>query len=306
MDKHLGFIGLGNMGVPMASRLVDAGYRLTVFDVRRDAVDALRAKGAQAAGSPAEVASATETVLLSLPTPAIVREVALGANGVIEGKLVKTMLDLSTTGARTAREIAAALGARGITAVDSPVSGGVAGAVKGTLAVMVACPRARFASLEPMLKHIGKVFFIGEQPGMGQTMKLANNLLSATAMAATAEAMVFGVKAGLDPAIMCDVINAGSGRNTATEDKFPRQVLPRRFEHGFTTGLMYKDVMLCLEEAEAAGVPMSVASAVRALWARAYAELGAGSDLTTIVKLVERAAGVKVKGSAQGGKPWLN
>jgi hypothetical protein len=299
MDKHLGFIGLGNMGVPMASRLVDAGYRLTVFDVRRDAVDALRAKGAQAAGSPAEVASATETVLLSLPTPAIVREVALGANGVIEGKSVKTMLDLSTTGARTAREIAAALGARGITAVDSPVSGGVAGAIKGTLAVMVACPRALFASLEPMLKHIGKVFFIGEQPGMGQTMKLANNLLSATALAATSEAIVFGVKAGLDPAIMCDVINAGSGRNTATEDKFPRQILTRRFEQGFTTGLMYKDVMLCLGEAEAAGVPMAVASAVRALWARAHAELGAESDITTIVQIVERAAGVEVKGRAR-------
>lgn len=298
MGEHLGFIGLGNMGVPMASRLVDAGYRLTVFDVRREAVDALRVKGARAAASPAEVASVTETVLLSLPTPAIVREVALGANGLVEGKSMKTLLDLSTTGARMAREIAAALGARGITAVDSPVSGGVAGAIKGTLAVMVACPRGLFADLEPMLTHIGKVFFIGEQPGMGQTMKLANNLLSATAMAATAEAMVFGVKAGLDPAIMCDVINAGSGRNTATEDKFPRQVLTRRFDHGFTTGLMYKDVMLCLEEAEAAGVPMSVASAVRGLWARAYTELGAESDLTTIVQLVERAGGVEVKASA--------
>jgi hypothetical protein len=134
---------------------------------------------------------------------------------------------------------------------------------------------------------------------MGQTMKLANNLLSATALAATSEAIVFGVKAGLDPAIMCEVINAGSGRNTATEDKFPRQVLPRRFAHGFTTGLMYKDVMLCLEEAEAAGVPMLVANAVRALWARARAELGAESDLTTIVQVIERAAGVEVKGSAR-------
>jgi len=299
MDKHLGFIGLGNMGVPMASRLVDAGYRLTVFDVRREAVDALRAKGAQAAASPAEVASATETVLLSLPTPAIVREVALGVNGVIGGKSVKTMLDLSTTGARTAREIAAALGAKGITAVDSPVSGGVAGAIKGTLAVMVACPRVLFADLEPMLKHIGKVFFIGEQPGMGQTMKLANNLLSATALAATSEAIVFGVKAGLDPAIMVDVINAGSGRNSASQDKFPRSILPRTFDFGFTTGLMYKDLKLCLEEAEAAGVPMWVASAVRQLWFHAHEEIGPDKDFTTIVQVVERWAGVEVKGSAR-------
>jgi len=296
MDKHLGFIGLGRMGVPMASRLVDAGYRLTVFDVRREAVEALCAKGAQAAGSSAEVASATETVLLSLPTPPIVREVALGSGGVSSGSKVKTVTGLSTTCASAAREIAAALAAQGITAVASPVSGGVAGAVAGTLAVMVAGPRALFTELQPMLATFGKVFFIGEHPGMGQTMKLANNLLSATAMAATAEAVVFGVKSGLDPAVMCDVINAGSGRNTASQDKVPRQVLTRKFAQGFATGLMYKDVRLCLEEAEAAGVPMPVAAGVRALWARANEELGADSDMTAIVQLIERAAGVEVKG----------
>jgi 3-hydroxyisobutyrate dehydrogenase-like beta-hydroxyacid dehydrogenase len=168
--------------------------------------------------------------------------------------------------------------------------------VKGTLAVMVACPKPLYAELEPMLRHIGKVFFIGERPGMGQTMKLANNLLSATATAATAEALVFGVKAGLDPAVMCDVINAGSGRNTASQDKFPNQVLTRKFNHGFATGLMYKDVRLCLEEAEAAGVPMPVSTGVRAIWARANDELGAGSDLTALVQLLERAAGVEVRG----------
>jgi 3-hydroxyisobutyrate dehydrogenase-like beta-hydroxyacid dehydrogenase len=131
---------------------------------------------------------------------------------------------------------------------------------------------------------------------MGQTMKLANNLLSATATAATAEALVFGVKSGLDPTVMCEVINAGSGRNTASQDKFPRQVLTRKFAQGFATGLMYKDVRLCLEEAEAAGVPMAVSTAVRDLWARANQELGADTDITTIVQLVERAAGVEVKG----------
>jgi 3-hydroxyisobutyrate dehydrogenase-like beta-hydroxyacid dehydrogenase len=284
------------MGEPMASRLIDAGYQLTVYDVRKECVDALVAKGARAAASPAAVASEVDTVLLSLPDPAIVRKVALGADGVIAGSRVKTVLDLSTTGARAAREIAAALAAKGITGVDSPVSGGVSGALKGTLAVMVACPKALFVELEPMLKHFGKVFFIGERPGMGQTMKLANNLLSATATAATAEAIVFGVKSGLDPAVMCEVINAGSGRNTASQDKFPRQVLTRQFNQGFATGLMYKDVRLCLEEAEAAGVPMTVANGVRALWARANDELGAGSDMTAIVQLLERATGVEVKG----------
>jgi 3-hydroxyisobutyrate dehydrogenase-like beta-hydroxyacid dehydrogenase len=291
MAKQVGFIGLGRMGEPMASRLIAAGYELVVHDVRPESVAALAAKGARAAKSPAEVASAVDTVLLSLPTPPIVREVAAQAG---TGR-VKTVIDLSTTGATAAREIAAALAAKGITWVDSPVSGGVAGAVAGTLAVMVSGPRALCADLEPMLAVFGKVFFIGERAGMGQTMKLANNLLSATAMAATAEAVVFGVKAGLDPAIMCDVINAGSGRNTASMDKIPKQVITRRFAQGFATGLMFKDVRLCLEEAEGAGVPMPVASGVRAIWARANEELGADSDMTEITKLIERGAGVEVK-----------
>jgi 3-hydroxyisobutyrate dehydrogenase-like beta-hydroxyacid dehydrogenase len=297
MTGPIGFIGLGNMGAPMAARLLAAGHALVVHDVRPDAVAALVARGARAADSPAAVASAADTVFLSLPTPPIVRAVALGAEGVAGGSRVRTLVDLSTTGAIVAREIAAALAAKDIAAVDAPVSGGVAGAVAGTLAVMVAGPRALCAALEPLLAVFGKVFFIGERPGMAQTMKLANNLLSATAMAATAEAIVFGVKAGLDPAVMCEVINAGSGRNSASQDKVPRQVLTRRFDHGFATGLMYKDVRLCLEEAQAAGVPMPVAAGVRALWARANDELGAASDLTAIVQLLERAAGVEVKGS---------
>jgi 3-hydroxyisobutyrate dehydrogenase-like beta-hydroxyacid dehydrogenase len=292
MAKQVGFIGLGRMGEPMALRLVAAGYELVVHDVRPEGVAALTAKGARAAASPAEVAAAVDTVLLSLPTPPIVRDIAAKVG---TGK-VKTVIDLSTTGATAAREIAAGLAAKGITAVDSPVSGGVAGAVAGTLAVMVAGPRALCKDLEPMLAVFGKVFFIGERPGMGQTMKLANNLLSATAMAATSEAIVFGVKSGLDPAVMCEVINAGSGRNTASMDKVPRQVITRKFAQGFATGLMYKDVRLCLEEAESAGVPMPVSTAVRTMWARANDELGGDSDMTAIIQLLERGAGVVVKG----------
>ncbi len=295
MDKHLGFIGLGKMGVPMASRLIDAGYQLTVFDIRREGVDALVAKGARAAASPAAVATAVETVLLSLPDPAIVRAVALGADGVITGSKVRTMIDLSTTGADAAREIAAALAVKGIAGVDSPVSGGIAGAVKGTLAVMVACPRVMFDDLEPMLKHIGRVFFIGERAGMGQTMKLANNLLSAAALAATSEAVVFGVKAGLDPATRIDVMNAGSGRNSASQDKFPKAILPRTFDFGFTTYLMHKDVKLCVEQAVAAGVPMPVAVAVRDQWQRTLDAFGGDKDFTTIAQLVERDAGVEIR-----------
>ncbi len=293
--KQLGFVGVGQMGGPMAGRLLDAGYALTVFDAREAAMAPLVARGARAAASPAAVASAVETVLVSLPAPAIVKDVVLGAKGIAEGTKVKTVVDLSTTGARVEQEIAAALASKGIATVDSPVSGGVAGATKGTLAVMVACGAEQLQGLRPVLEIFGKVFYLGEKPGMGQTMKLANNLLSATALAITSEAMVMGVKAGLDPRIMLDVINAGTGRNSASQDKFPRAIVPRKFDFGFTNALMYKDVRLCLEEAEAMNVPMWVASAVRQSWFLACNEVGANEDFTTIVKYIEKWAGVEVK-----------
>jgi 3-hydroxyisobutyrate dehydrogenase-like beta-hydroxyacid dehydrogenase len=221
MTMEIGFIGVGKMGFPMVRRLLEAGHQVVVFDTRREAVDGLVARGAQAAGSVREVADTVETVMASLPTPDIVLAVATGADGVIAGKRVRRFVDLSTTGAVMAKRIFDALKARNIVQIDSPVSGGVSGAEKGTLAVMASGPRAEIAELEPALAVFGKVFFIGERPGAGQTMKLANNVLSATAMAATSEAIVMGVKAGLDPRVMLDVINSGTGRNTATEHKFP-------------------------------------------------------------------------------------
>jgi 3-hydroxyisobutyrate dehydrogenase-like beta-hydroxyacid dehydrogenase len=294
VSKHLGFIGLGNMGAPMAGRLLDAGYALTVFDTRAEALRPFVAKGAQTASSPAALASAVDTVLVSLPTPDIVKRVALGPDGLSSGTKLKTFVDLSTTGPRTAEEISKELAAKGIAALDSPVSGGVGGAQKGTLAVMISGPTERFEALRPALEIIGKVFYLGEKPGLGQMMKLVNNLLSATALAITSEAMVLGAKAGLDPKVMLDVINAGSGRNSASQDKFPKSILPRTFDFGFANGLMYKDVKLCLEEASALGVPMWVASAVRQMWLLACTQMGPEQDFTTIVKCVEQWAGVEV------------
>jgi len=294
--EHLGFIGVGRMGGPMAGRLLDDGFSLTICDTSDTAVAPLVARGARRAASPTEVASAVETVLVSLPTPAVVQAVALGENGVIGGSRVKMFVDLSTTGPRVATAVAQGLAAKGIVAVDSPVSGGVTGAQKGTLALMVSCPRELLERLQPILRPIGKVFFIGDRPGMGQTMKLINNLLSAAAIAITSEGMVMGVKAGLDPKVMLDVINAGSGRNSATQDKFPRSVLPRTFDFGFPTELLYKDVKLCLDEGEALGVPMFVGNAVRQLLAVTKAVQGPDSDFTSIVKCVEEWAGVEVKG----------
>ena len=294
MTDTVGFIGLGNMGTPMATRLVDAGYKLVVHDTRDNVIGPFLERGAARAGSAEDVASRAETVLVSLPTPDIVDKVVLGEGGVSGGSKVKTVVDLSTTGPKKGAEVAAKLKERGIVFVDSPVSGGVGGAVAGTLAVMVSCPRATFDEVEPMLKNIGKVFFIGEAPGSAQMMKLCNNLMSAAAMAIATEAIVAGTKAGIDPAVMVDVINVSSGQNTATTQKYPKSMLNRRFDYGFATGLMFKDVRLCLEEMEAMGLAVPTSKAVRAVWQQVQDEKGADSDFTRILEVIEGPAGVTV------------
>jgi hypothetical protein len=294
MSRPVGFVGLGQMGGPMTRRLLAAGHGLVVHDVRREAVEGLVAAGAKPAASPAEVAARAEMVLVSLSTPEVVREVALGPDGLIRGSAIRTYVDLSTTGQAVAVEVATALAGRGIVTLDAPVSGGVRGATDGTLAVMAAGPAAELERVRRVLEVFGRVFHVGERPGLGQLMKLANNFLSATAIVATAEAVVLGVKGGLDPATMLAVINASTGRNTASEDKFPRQVLSGRYAAGFTTGLLTKDLGLCAAAADALDVPMPVAAEVYAQWQRALAELGPDADIMTIVKRVERVAGVRV------------
>lgn len=294
--ETIGFIGVGRMGQPMASRLIAAGHPVVAYDIQGQALSAIANKGAATASSPAEVASRAEVVMTSLPVPAVVEEVVLGKDGVSSGSRVKTFVDLSTTGPRVAKAVAEGLAARGITAIDAPVSGGVAGAVKGTLAVMTSGPKEACERLRPAFEVIGKYFYIGPEPGMGQMMKLVNNLLSATATAATSEAVVLGVKAGLDPYVMIDVINAGSGRSTASEDKFPRAILPRSFDFGFAMALMTKDVKLCLDEAEAQGVPMWIGQAVKQVWQYGMSQGAPDQDFTEIIRHMEKWSNVTVGG----------
>lgn len=293
--QELGFIGVGRMGIHMAGRLLEAGYGVTVFDLNETNVARLVQRGAKRAASPAEVAASAETVLASLPTPDIVKKVAAE---VATGGKVKTFIDLSTTGPVVAKEVAAALAAKGIAAVDAPVSGGPSGAEKGTVAVMVACPKDLAEKLRPIVEVIGKMFWVGAEPGQGQAMKLVNNILSATAVAMTSEALTMGAKAGLDADTMIAVINSGSGRNTATEDKFPRCVLTRRFDFGFAIGLMHKDSKLAVAFAESLGVPMIVGNAVNQLLSITEAIEGFDGDLTTAARTVENWAGVEIKGKA--------
>jgi 3-hydroxyisobutyrate dehydrogenase-like beta-hydroxyacid dehydrogenase len=293
----LGFIGIGRMGGPMASRLLDAGYSLCVYDKQPEATVDLVARGARLARSPGEVASTAEIVLLSLPTPDIVKAVTLGENGVGVGNRVRTVIDLSTTGPGVATIVARGLGERQITLIDSPVSGGIAGAKAGTLAVMVSGPRDVYdTKVEPILKHFGKLFYTGDKPGLAQTAKLVNNLLAAAALVISSEGMAMGVKAGLNPKVLLDIINVSSGRNSATQDKFPRSVLPGTFDFGFATALSYKDVRLCLDEAEAMGIPMIMGAVVRQILALTQAKYGPDSDFTSIAKLSEEWAGVQIRG----------
>ncbi|RDH78736.1 NAD(P)-dependent oxidoreductase [Mycolicibacterium moriokaense] len=292
----IGFVGLGNMGFPMVRRLLAAGYQVSVCDRRSELVDAAVELGAQASTSPKAVADKADTVLASLPSVDASVDVATGPDGVVHGARVRRFVDLSTVGSRTARTVAEALARRGIAALDCPVSGGVAGAQKGTLAVMVSGPRSDFEATKALLEVIGRPIFVDEKPGAAQTMKLVNNMLAATALAATAEAVVMGVKSGLDPQVMLDVLNAGSGGTHASRDKFPRAVLPRTFDYGFATGLMVKDVRLYLEEASALGLPTQITEAVGRVWESVLGSEGADSDFTCVVKPMEAAAGVIVEG----------
>lgn len=289
----IGFIGLGNMGFPMANRLADAGHKLVVYDTRSEVIQRATEFGAQGTSSPREVADRAEIVLASLPSPqasaAVTDEVAAGAK-------VTLFIDLSTVGSAVAQRNHATLAANGIAALDAPVSGGVSGAEQGSLAIMVSGPRAAFDTARPVLDELGRPFFVDEKPGAAQTMKLVNNLMAATTLAATAEVMVMGVKAGLDPQVMLDVLNAGSGGTHASRDKFPKAVLPRTFDYGFATGLMVKDVRLYLEEAKALGLPRQVADAVAGVWESTLRDEGADSDFTSIVKVLERGSGVTVGG----------
>lgn len=297
MDS-LGFVGLGNMGSRMVRRLLDAGYQLAIHDIRPEAVEPFRGKNVFVASSPEDVSSTAETVLVSLPTPPVVEAVALGSHGLCNGKKAKTYIDLSTTGPRTSMRVADGLRSRGIQVLDAPVSGGVMGAEKGTLTIMVSGPRNLFEESRPILDKIGKnLFYVGDKPGQGQTVKLLNNMLAATSLAITSEAMVLGVESGLDPKVILEVVNQGTGRNSATEDAFSRWILNRKFDSGFRTSLLYKDLKLCMEEAEALEATMLVGSAVRELWRMAVSRGGGEKDVTTVIQHMEDWAGVKVSSS---------
>lgn len=285
----VGFIGLGRMGAPMASRLVGHADRLLVHDISSEAMAALVVQGAEAASSAAQIGAQCEIVFTSLPTPPIVRDTV---SQIVSGGSPRIFCDLSTSGPKLAKELAETLAAKGIASFDAPVSGGIAKAADGSLALMVGGPEALYPEIEPLLSRFGKPVFMGETPGAGQTMKLVNNLLGAVAIGVTAEGMAFGIKAGLDPARMIEVLNQSTGINSATRDKWPKSVLPRTFDFGFAAALSLKDTRLLMDEAEAAGVPLPLGRIVEDYLTRTLEREGADADFTAIAKVVEEAAGL--------------
>jgi 3-hydroxyisobutyrate dehydrogenase-like beta-hydroxyacid dehydrogenase len=279
------------MGSGMASRLLAAGHEVTVYDPQPAAVQLLVAKGARAAASVAEVAAAAPILMASLPGPAVVRATAEQVAGVAG---LQVFIDLSTSGPGAAQAVAALLAPRGIASIDAPVSGGVTGAANGKLTLMASGPLAAIERVRPLLECFGKLFVVGERPGLGQTVKLANNLMSAASLAIASEAMAMGVKAGVDPKVMLDIINASSGRNSATQDKIPKHVLNRKFDFGFANALSFKDVRLCLDEAEALGVPMVVGAAVRQMLSITHNVCGPDADVTDMVRVLEQWSGCQI------------
>lgn len=286
--ERLGFAGLGRMGGPMSARLVAAGHTLAGFDPAgtRERLP----EGADIAESITDLARYANTILLSVPDGKVSQEVCREI-AATDGRVTSVVIDLSTIGIAAARECAATLAKAGITYVDAPVSGGIAGAESGTLAMMVGAREDVFNGLKPMLDVLGKnCFRVGDEPGHGQAMKLLNNYASAAALAATCEATVFGEKLGLDLAGMVEVLNVSSGRSAASQDKFPKSIVPRTYDFGFAGALMTKDVTLYLENAAAAGVPHQLASAVAATWQR-FNATHPDADFTYIHKFFEDGVG---------------
>lgn len=294
----LGFIGLGRMGGPMATHLVRDGHDVAVFDRRPEAVKAVEAAGGTGAGSTAALGTAADVVFLSLPGPKEVKAVVSELEETVEPGSV--VIDMTTSRPGTTRVVAERLADHGATLLGSPVSGGTSGAEEGTLAAMVSGDRATFeATREYFDAFAANVFHVGEDPGHGHAVKLLNNYLSCTALVATSEAVVLGQQIGIDIETMCDIFNVSSGRNSATEDKFPDAIAKGRGV-GFALELVEKDIRLLLEFAEENRTPLLVANVVRSLVGRTRTRYGDGGDMTDIYNYISEVMTAAEDASPEG------
>jgi len=302
VTKPVGFVGLGNMGVPMVRCIAKAGHAVLAYDVRPDAGKGLAdlAPGVKLAQSLAEVGAAADVVITMLPNSSIVREAAMGSGKAVgfAGRMApgSVVVDMSSSFPLDTRELADVLAERGIGLVDAPVSGGVGKAVSGTLAIMAGGADAHVARVEPVLEAMGMIHRTGAL-GSGHAMKALNNYVSAAGLIATAEALVIGGRFGLDPAVMTRVLNASTGRNNTTENKVERYMLSGKFDSGFALALMQKDVGMARSLAEELGIAAEELVLVSDLLEEALKHLGNGADHTAVYKFIEDVA-------APDGESW--
>lgn len=302
-ENILGFIGLGNMGFHMATNLIKNGEKLAIYDINQAAMERLPEESVIKCDSPKEVADLSEVVLTSLPTPEVVKIVALGEQGIISGNKIKAYIDLSSSGREVSQYVGEQMQFKNIDVLDAPVSGGVPGAENATITIMIAGNKALYLDQKETLEKFSKsIFFVDDKVGAAQVMKVINNLLSSTALAVTSEAMVLGVKAGLDPDIMIDVLNASSGRNSATEDKFKKSILNRKFDYGFSDTLAYKDMKLCMDLSNELDVPMFMSQNIVNFWKFVVTQDEPGKDYTNIIKYIENWSDVVVESVHERGR----
>lgn len=297
MNKKVGFVGLGNIGRPMAHRLLKAGFELLVYDINPKAVQAMLDLGAQDASSIYDLAAACDRILLSLPASPDVEKVTLGEGGIIEAAEPGTVVIDTTTGhPLSTRMVAEALGTKGIEMLDAPVTGGPIGCKEGTLSMMVGGKRELFEQCRTVLSAIAPkdLNYIGDI-GSGHVMKLANTIVALTNRWAVSEGMVLAARAGLPPEKVLEIINLSSGRSYDTAHTFPRYILTGQIVQGLTFGQACKDIDLAAELARDLGLPFFVANKTRELYHNVMAKWGSEQDINEIVTRLEDWVGVKVR-----------
>jgi len=287
-ESEVGFVGLGNMGMPMARRLAAAGHHVRGFDASPEIMREIAGDdGFTAAPGVTEIG--TDLVLLCLPDSNVVEHVLL-AQGLLgsvpEGGMV---IDMSSSDPARTRELAARAAESGVTLIDAPVSGGVAGARAGTLTIMVGGAEPAFEAARPVLAAISPRVVRAGDVGAGHAIKALNNLMSSANMIVASEALTAGRRFGLDPAVMLEIVNGSSGRSNSTENKWPAYVLTEKFDMGFTVGLTVKDIRLALGIERATGTRSSVSEAVVAAWEAALADLSPGADHTEIARWLSQS-----------------
>lgn len=295
-EKIVGFIGLGAMGNPMSRRLLQAGYSLLVWDKKKEAIGPLVEAGAAEASPPAEMAKKTRLIITMLPDSPAVEEVVLGPRGIMESfSRGSILVDMSTSSPYSTQGIARSLEKEGMEMLDAPVSGGVWGAENGELAIMVGGKKPIFDSVLPIFSVLGKkIFHLGDH-GNGNIAKLMNNMLSAGLQAASSEALMMGLKAGLPLDIFLEVLQSGSARNFCVEVKIPKFVLPGRFDPGFTIDLMSKDLELAMEVAHRVGVPAPHGALTQQVFRMAKSDGLGKRDTAAVIKIWEKWAQMEAR-----------